>query len=161
MQIRQGLSAYRQLGMAMEDPYFLALLAEACASAGQIKEGLAVLADAMALLPSERGFFYAAEIYRLQGEFLLAQADQGSKATAQGPEWAAAAEYFAQALTIARRQEAKSLELRAAMSLGRLWQRQGHTTQARQLLADIYGWFSEGFDTIDLQAARKLLATLS
>jgi hypothetical protein len=77
---------------------------------------------------------YEAEIYRLQGEFLLAQAEQRSQVRDQGPEWAAAAGYFEQALAIARRQEAKSLELRAATSLGRLWQRQGKTTQARQLL---------------------------
>src|SRR5262249_40983137 len=92
-----------------------------------------------------------AETHRLQGELLLAQAGTGA------PEAEAC---FQQALAIARRQQAKSLELRAAMSLTRLWQQQGNRTAARALLAPIYGWFTEGFDTADLQDAKALLEEL-
>ena len=111
-QIRQGLVAYRELGMAMEDPYFLALLADACASSGQTEPGLTALADALARLPSRRGFFYEAELYRLRGELLLRQT---------APDALQAEECFHQALAVAHRQGAKSLELRAIMSLCRLW----------------------------------------
>ena len=94
---------------------------------------------------------YAAELYRLKGEFLLLRA-------AEHPSVAEAC--FHQALDIARRQHAKGLELRAAMSLTRLWQQQGKRTAARELLAPIYDWFTEGFDTADLQEARALLEAL-
>ena len=96
--------------------------------------------------------FYEAELYRLQGELLLAQSTR---------QTAEAEACFHQALDMARRQQAKSLELRAAMSLSRLWQRLGKRTEARQLLVEIYGWFTEGFDTADLQEARALLAELA
>jgi predicted ATPase len=96
--------------------------------------------------------FYEAELYRLQGELLL------TRSTCQTAEAEAC---FHQALDITRRQQAKSLELRAAMSLSRLWQRLGKHAEAHQLLAEIYGWFTEGFDTADLQEARALLAELA
>ena len=96
---------------------------------------------------------YEAELYRLKGELLLAAGQ--SKATGQEAEAC-----FQQALDIARRQQAKSLELRAAMSLSRLWQQQGKRAEARELLAPIYGWFTEGFDTADLQEAKALLEDL-
>jgi predicted ATPase len=149
--IRQGLAAYRKLGMAMEDPYFLALLAEAQACVGLIEEEHAALAEALVALPGGRDFFYKAELYRLQGE-LLAQRS--------GTDDRQAEACFQQALEIARRQRAKSLELRAAISLSRLWQRQGKSDQARQLLAEVHGWFTEGFDTPDLQEGRALLEEL-
>jgi predicted ATPase len=95
---------------------------------------------------------YEAEVYRLRGELLLQQS-----AAQQGE----AEEHFHQALTVARRQQAKSWELRAAMSLSRLWQQQGKRTEAYELLAPIYGWFTEGFDTADLQEARALLEALT
>jgi predicted ATPase/DNA-binding winged helix-turn-helix (wHTH) protein len=151
-QIHQGLVAYRELGMAMEDPYFLALLADAYASSGEIESGLTALAEALARLPHGRGFFYEAELYRLRGELLLRQAT---------PDAVQAEECFHQALAVARRQEAKSLELRAAMSLSRLWQQQGKPGEARQLLAEVYTWFTEGFDTTDLREARELLTALT
>jgi predicted ATPase len=94
----------------------------------------------------------AAEAYRLQGEFLLRQAV---------PDAPRAEACLHQALAIARRQQAKSWELRAAMSLARLWQHQGRRAEARELLAPIYGWFTEGVDTADLQDAKALLAELS
>jgi predicted ATPase len=151
-QIRQGLVAYRALGMAMEDPYFLALLADACASSGQSEPGLAALAESLARLPSGRGFFYEAELYRLRGELLLHRA---------APDALQAEECFHQALTIAHRQGAKSLELRATMSLSRLWQQQGKPGEARELLAKVYTWFTEGLDTADLREARALLMVLT
>jgi predicted ATPase len=150
-QIRQGFAAYRGLGMAMEDPYFLALLAEAYASVDQVEDARTALADALSQLPSGRGFFYEAEIYRLQGELFLHQS---------APDIQQVEDCFCRALAVARRQEAKALELRAAISLSRLWQRQGKSAAARQLLAEIYGWFTEGFDTADLQEAQAVLAEL-
>ena len=101
---------------------------------------------------------YEAELYRLQGEFLLAPAGQGQHPP--GPSEAAAERSMQQALDIARRQQAKSLELRAALSLARLRQRQGKRAEAHEVLAPIYTWFTEGFDTADLQEAKALLAAL-
>jgi predicted ATPase len=127
----------------------VALLAEASAWVGQTTEGLAALAEALAKSATH---WWEAELYRLRGELLLQQ-------TATQPEEATVC--FQQALAIARRQQAKSLELRAAMSLSRLWQRQGRRTEACELLAPIYGWFTEGFDTADLQDAKALLEEVS
>jgi len=128
----------------MPGSWLLALLAEACGMAGQVEEGLRVLSEAMEAMQTAEERVYETEVYRLKGELLLQQS-----AVPQGE----AEESLQQALEIARRQQAKSLELRAAMSLSRLWQRQGKRTDARQLLAEVYGWFTEGFDTADLQEA--------
>jgi predicted ATPase len=114
-------------------------------------EGLRLLSEALAAFEASGRGDLLAEVYRLQGEFLLRQVL---------PDAAQAGACFQQALAIARRQQAKSWELRAAMSLGRLWQHQGKRAEARQLLAEIYGWFTEGFDTADLQEAEALLAEL-
>ena len=119
---------------------------------GQTAEGLEALAEALATLAKSGVRWWEAELYRLRGELLL------QHAVAQ-PEEAEAC--FQQALAVARRQQAKSLELRAAMSLARLWQRQGKRAEAHQLLAEVYGWFTEGFDTADLQEAKALLVALS
>ncbi len=151
-QLRQGFAAVLATGQTLARPLCLVLLAEAAGHVGQIAEGLRFLAEAlMALEASGRGDLLG-EVYRLQGEFLLRQAI---------PDTAQAEACFQQALSIARRRQAKSWELRAAMSLSRLWQRQGKREEARQLLADVYSWFTEGFDTADLQEARALLAELS
>jgi DNA-binding winged helix-turn-helix (wHTH) protein/tetratricopeptide (TPR) repeat protein len=150
-QIRQGMNTYRELGMAMEEPYFLALLAEAQAREGLIEEGLATLAEALVALPSGRDFFYKAELYRLQGELLWQWSGSDERAVEDS---------FQQALDIARQQRAKSLELRAAMSLSRLWQHQGRRGEARQLLEAIYHQFTEGFSTPDLRAAKGIIETL-
>jgi predicted ATPase/class 3 adenylate cyclase len=131
---------------------YLALLAEAFAQVGQITAGLEALAEGLATVVKSGGRCWEAELYRLRGELLLQQ-------TATQPEEAEAC--FQQALDIARRQQAKSLELRAAMSLSRLWQRQGKHVEARELLAPIYDWFTEGFNTADLQEAKALLEMLS
>jgi class 3 adenylate cyclase/predicted ATPase len=151
-QLRQGLAAMATLEQEVARPLCLVLLAEAAGYAGQVEEGLRLLAEAMtALEASERGDLLA-EAYRLQGAFLLRQST---------PDAAQAEACFQQALTIARRQEAKSWELRAATSLSRLWQQQGKRAEAYELLAPIYGWFTEGFDTADLQEAKALLESLA
>src|SRR5262249_2677291 len=150
-QLRQGLDAYRATGAAFQRPHFLSLLAEVHRSLGQPEAGLAALSEALALVETTGERYYAAELHRLQGELLLQHA---------APEVSHAETCFQQALAMARRQQAKALELRAAMSLSRLWQQQGKRDEARALLAPIYGWFTEGFDTADLQEAKALLETL-
>jgi TOMM system kinase/cyclase fusion protein len=156
-QMRQGLTAYRATGAELGLPHFLAWLAEACGSAGQAEEGLHVLAEALSIVESQGQRWWEAELYRLQGELLLQQVGAGLKpAPTEEAETC-----FRQALDVARRQEAKSLELRAAMSLAWLWRQQGKRPNARELLAPIYGWFTEGFDTADLQEAKALLGELT
>jgi predicted ATPase len=151
--IRQGLVAFQATGAAWWQPYFLALLAEAYGTARQTEEALDVLTEALTTVQKTGERLYEAELQRLSGELLLTQGCAEHK-------WEEAEQRFVEALTIARRQQAKSWELRAAVSLARLWQRQGKHAEARQLLAEVYGWFTEGFDTADLQEARTLLDTL-
>ena len=147
------------------------MLAEAYGNIGQIEAGLSMLTEAMVFADAHGDRFWEAELYRLRGELLLQQttgrkpADQAppelsTPAEAEQPVSSAAETCLQQALAIARRQQAKSLELRAAMSLARLWQQQGKRAAARELLAPIYGWFTEGFDTADLQEAKALLDAL-
>jgi predicted ATPase len=151
-QMRHGLAALRATGAALRLPYYLALLAEACGQTGQAAEGLTLLAEALAQAHKAGESWTEAELHRLKGELLLAlPAD--NHAEAEG--------CLHQALAVARHQQAKALELRAATSLSRLWQQQGKQTEAHQLLAEIYGWFTEGFDTPDLQAAKALLEALA
>jgi DNA-binding NtrC family response regulator/predicted ATPase/class 3 adenylate cyclase len=175
--IRAGLAAWRATGAELVRPYFLALLAEAYRKAGQAEEGLNALAEALATVHDSGERWWEAELYRLKGELLLIQAaGKGGSRTASA-ETAMVAEVdtgrpgrsplllevetcLLQAMDIARRQQAKSLELRATLSLSQLWQRQGKGDAARQLLAEIYGWFSEGFDTADLKEAKALLDAL-
>jgi predicted ATPase/class 3 adenylate cyclase len=149
-QMRQGLAAFRATGAELARSYYLALLAEAYGRVGQIEEGLQVVAEELARSDSSGGG--EVELYRLKGELLLARSAE---------HHTEAESCFRQALEIARRQQAKSLELRAAMSLSRLWQQQGKRAEAYDLLAPIYGWFTEGFDTADLQEAKALLDELS
>ena len=150
-QLRQGLAAVLATGQTLAQPLCLVLLAEAAGHAGQVEEGLRLLAEALTAFEASGRGDLLAEAYRLQGELLLRQAV---------PDAAQAEACFQQALAIARRQQAKSWELRAAMSLSRLWQQQGKRAEARELLAPIYGWFTEGFDTADLQEAKALLEAL-
>ena len=154
MQMRQGLAAYQATGAELWRPYYLALLAEAYDKGGQLAEGLRLLAEALALIDNSGEGWWEAELHRLRGEFVLGQEDARHKAVE-------AEECFQRALAVAQQQQAKSLELRAAMSLSRLWQAHGKRAAARQMLAEIYGWFTEGFDTADLQGARALLAQLT
>ena len=126
------------------------MLAEVSAHLGRTEDGLQALAEAHTLVEQQEERWWEAEVHRLQGVLLLRQT---------GTLQAEAEAWLQRALDVARRQEAKSLELRAAMSLSRLWQRQGKRDEARALLAPIYGWFTEGFDTADLQEAKALLAS--
>jgi adenylate cyclase len=146
-QIRLGMSTYQAMQLDLYRPYSLAMLAQVHAQAGDIEQGLAALDEALATVDHHGDRFYEAELYRLRGELLGALASPASAVEAS----------FAQACDIARRQQAKSLELRAALSLSQLWKQQGKPKQAYQLLAATYGRFTEGFDTADLQAARALL----
>jgi predicted ATPase len=136
----------------MTRPFHLVLLAEIAGHAGQVEVGLCLLAEALSAFETSGRADMLAEVYRLQGEYLLQQ-------TVADPTHAETC--FQQALAIARRQQAKSWELRAAMSLGRLWQQQGKRGEAHQLLAEVYTWFTEGFDTADLREARALLTALT
>jgi predicted ATPase len=151
-QIQQGLAASQATGATRDRPYHLALLAEASAKGGQIAAGLEALSEALGTLPQSETGWWEAELHRLKGALLL----QGTVAQ---PEEAEAC--FQEALAVARHQQAKSLELRAVMSLSRLWQGQGKREEARRRLEEIYGWFTEGFDTADLQEARAVLETLA
>jgi predicted ATPase len=151
-QLRQGLATYQAIGVGLGRSFWLALLAEATGNAGQAAEGLALVAEARAWVDIHAERFWEAELHRLQGRLLLQDAP---------PDAHQAEACFQQALALARRQQAKSLELRAAMSLSRLWQQQGKQAKARELLGPIYGWFTEGFDTADLQEAQALLEELA
>jgi predicted ATPase len=162
-QLRQGLAAARATGARHFETHALTLLAEAYHTMGEPEAGLRVLAEALALVEKTGECFWEAEIYRLMGELLLTLEGAGlSGSVIEGIQNAESPEgCFLKAIEIARRQEGKSLELRATVSLGRLWQQQGKKNQAHHMLADIYGWFTEGFDTIDLQQAKALLQELS
>jgi class 3 adenylate cyclase/predicted ATPase len=152
VQVRQGAAAFRATGAALRIPYLCTLMADVSAHLGHPEEGLQALAEAHTLVQQHEERWWAAEIARLRGVLLLRQT---------GTPQPEAEACFQQALGVAHRQQAKSLELRAAMSLSRLWQQQGKRIDARQLLAPIYGWFTEGFETADLQEAKALLGELS
>jgi tetratricopeptide (TPR) repeat protein len=179
-----GVAGARALGIETGTglPQGLAVLAEAYGKVGQAEEGLKVVAEALTKMEKSGDRYYEAELYRLKGELTLqqssvqglasrVQANQRAKGNGQkakmlnphplNPHPPAEAEAcFRKAIEIARQQSAKSWELRAVMSLARLWQQQGKRDEARQLLAEIYGWFTEGFETKDLQEAKALLAEL-
>ena len=147
-------------------PYWLTLLADVYGQVGQAEHGLSVLAEALAIVHTTGQHIYEAELHRLRGELLLQSGVQELAAGDLPPDaglqtlYAEAEACFQHALDVSRRQQAKSLELRAAMSLSRLWQRQSKWTAAAGLLAPVYHWFTEGFDTHDLQEARALLEEL-
>jgi predicted ATPase len=153
-QMHEGLTTRRTMGAKGTDTCYLAMLAEGYWQSGQLEAGLAVLAEALAAVDQSGVRFYEAELYRLKGELLLAQA--GKEHELQEAEAC-----FHQAIAVARRQQAKWLELRAATSLSRLCQHQGKRDEARHLLAEIYGWFTEGFETPDLKEAKALLEALA
>ena len=150
-QMSHALAGPWAAGVDQGLPYWLALLAEAYGKSAQTEEGLALLSEALAVTHKAGGRYWEAELYRLKGVLLLHQ---------RPPDETQAETWLSQALAIARRQQVKSWELRAAMSLSRLWQRQGKQDAARQLLAEIYDWFTEGFETADLQDAQALLEEL-
>jgi class 3 adenylate cyclase/predicted ATPase len=187
-QIQQGLAAYWATGSELRRPHFFTLLAEAYGKTGQTEDGLTVVAEALDLVNKTGERYYEAELYRLKGELTLHEANQKSKVKGQKakietspqpltPSTQAEAEAeacFLKAIDIAQKQQAKSLELRAVMSLVRLRQQQAtrsasritqHETRTRldeahQMLSELYGWFTEGFDTKDLQEAKLLLQEL-
>jgi predicted ATPase len=159
-QIRQGLTAYQAAAGALGRPYYLLLLAEACGKVGQPEDGLAALTEALAIVDESGACCHKPELYRLKGTLMLQQQCQVPDSKFQDAAVEAEA-CFLKAIEIARKQQAKSLELRAVMSLSRLWQQQGKHHKARSMLAKIYTWFTEGFDTKDLQEARTLLAELA
>ena len=148
--LRQALAS-PDVGPESLRSYWLATLAEAYGRAGQPQAGLQVLAEAVTLMATTEVRWWEAEVYRLQGELLL---------HLPSPDVPQAEAAFLRALDVARCQQAKALELRAALSLRRLWQGQGKRAAARELLTPIYSWFTEGFDTADLQEANALLAEL-
>src|SRR5262249_4026220 len=150
--LQQGLEAWRATGAEVFRPYGLALLAEAYAKMEEPEAGLTLLAEALAVANDKGERRWDAELYRLKGEILLVHSAE---------HHAEAETCFRQALDVAHHQQAKSWELRAAMSLARLWQRQGKRVEAHALLAPIYAWFTEGFDTADLQEAKALLEALA
>jgi len=150
--IRNALLAQRLRGPEREQSYFDSLVGEAYGIIGHTEEGLTTMGETLARVQTTGERFYEAELHRIKGELLLAQpaADEERVETC-----------FRNAVNVARSQSTKSLELRAVMSLSRLWQRQGKKDEARQLLADVYGWFTEGFDTADLKTAKALLEELA
>jgi class 3 adenylate cyclase/predicted ATPase len=147
-QIQQGLATRQAIGLELTQPVYLLMLAEAYQCVGKPAEGLAVLVDAASRIDTTRECWRLAELHRLRGELLLAVSTTHDRE---------AEACFRHALRIAHTQHAKSLELRAAMSLSRLWQQQGKRAEAWGMLEPIYRWFTEGFDTADLQEAKALL----
>jgi predicted ATPase len=151
-QIRDGLDAYQATGGLFQRTYYLAMLAQTLNEEGLPEEGIEVLQDAADLVETTGERYYQAEIYRLKGELLLSASPRAS---------IEAEACYQQALDVARHQEARSLELRAATSLARLWREQDKQREAQELLAQTYDWFTEGFDTTDLKDARALLDELA
>jgi predicted ATPase len=184
--LAEGLTQYREMGTLYFLPLYLCFAADAYQQLGRIDEGLATVVGALRMTETNLDIFWEAELHRLQGELTLQQSranlahvhsksrasqktkgkrrkklsvvsSQLSGPNAHAEVEAIAEECFLKAIEVARQQSAKSLELRAVMSLARLWHAQGKRKQAQQQLAQIYGWFTEGFDTKDLQEAKALL----
>jgi predicted ATPase len=149
-QMREGMAIHQSVDMGLWFPETLGALAEAQAKAGNPQEGLATLAEALDVVEQTGERCWEAELHRLRGELLLIH---GNYADAEAS--------LQHAIEITRRQQATSWELRATTSLSRLWQKQGRVGEAREMLAEVYGWFTEGFDTPDLQEAKALLDELS
>ncbi len=163
-QVEEGIAQMRQSRMSVLAP---SVLAEAYGKVGQVEEGLAVLTEALAFVDKTGWRVSEAELYRVKGELVLQSGVRGPESENSNPQsltpnpQAEAEACFLKAIEIARKQQAKSLELRAVMSLSRLWQNQGKKDEARNTLSEIYNWFTEGFDTKDLQEAKALLEELN
>jgi predicted ATPase len=155
VQITQGLAAHRATGAENAWPYYYAWLAETYKQNVQAEKASNALCEALAVVQKTEECWYEAELYRLKGELTLQSKVQGPESKVKEAE-----ECFLKAIEVAREQHAKSLELRAATSLARLWQSQGKKAEAHKLLSDVYNWFTEGFDTLDLQEAKALLESL-
>jgi predicted ATPase len=152
--MRRGLTAHQANGTALLRPQFLSLFAEVLGKAHQFEEGLHVLEEALTMADCNREVYYQAELYRLKGELLLESADRAVSHAARVTQ---AEDCFHQAIRIAKQQEAKILELRAAMNLVRLHGSYGRRKESEGLLAKIYDGFTEGFDTVDLREAKAML----
>jgi len=150
-QMREGIKELRSMGTLASLPICFASAADACARCGNIDDGLAMVEEGLERMRTGGERFSLPEIHRIKGKLLLASSVNNADAAETA---------FAEALSIARAQQAKLLELRASVSLARLWRDQGKTHQARELLAPVYGWFTEGFDTRDLKEAKALLEEL-
>jgi predicted ATPase len=150
--IQQGLVAHQAIDAEIARPVYLAMLTEAYVAAGQVQAGLRVLAEALAHVDRTEERYYEAELYRLKGDLLLRQ---------RVPDTSQAEASFERALVVARRQQARSWELRAATSLAHLLWSQNQRAAAHNLLAPIYAWFTEGFDTADLREAKALMEALT
>ena len=150
--LRKGLVAYRATGAEAFSTYYLALLAETHLHGGQTEDGLSVVAEALSLASRNEERWWEAELHRLKGMLVLQE---------MAPDERKAEICFQQTLDVARRQQAKSWELRGATSLARLWLDRGKRHDAYDLLAPVYGWFTEGFDTLDLKEAKALLDELA
>jgi predicted ATPase len=150
--ITSGIAALRSTGATLWMPLWVSHLARAYAELGQFDDAWRSIGEAMTAIETTKERWFEAEVRRIAGEVALLSPE---------PDAAKAEAYFERALTVARQQQAKSWELRAAMSLARLWRDQGKRDEARDLLAPVYGWFTEGFDTFDLKEARALLDQLS
>ncbi len=159
---RQGLADYQAAGSRIGQTYCIAILAEMHGKLNQIEAGLGLLNEGLELVNITDERFYEAELYRLKGELTIqsktSKLGVGASLTSTGTE--EAKNYFQKALEVARQQHARAWELRAATSLARLWQKQGKKTEAHQLLAEIYNWFTEGHETADLKDAKTLLLSL-
>jgi predicted ATPase len=174
-QMVQAIADWQRSGGGVARLWIFSMLAEAYGKGGQVDNGLAVLAEALTFVEGTEEHYHEPELYRLKGELTLqlGTRDWGLGAGSSSPPASSlkpqvpsgvvkeAEECFFKAIDLAQKQQAKSLELRAAMSLARLWQQQGRTAEAWRMLSDIYGWFTEGFDTKDLQEAKALIEELS
>jgi predicted ATPase len=149
--ITSGIAAYRSTGSTLWMPMYLSYLATAYAELHQFDEALRCIGEAITAMENTKEILWESEIHRTAGEIALLSPE---------PDAAKAETYFERALAVARAQQAKSCELRAAMSMARLWRDQGRRQQAHDLLAPVYGWFTEGFDTLDLKEAKTLLEQL-
>ena len=149
--LTSGITAYRSTGATLWAPFHLSNLATSYASLGQLEDAWRCVGEAIRAVATTKEKWFEAEVHRIAGDIALSPERDAAKAEA----------YFERALAVARRQQAKSWELRAAMSLARLWRDQGKAQQARELLAPVYGWFTEGFDTRDLKEAKALLEDLA
>src|SRR5262249_25503773 len=154
--LQHGLAAHRTMGVEVGRPYYLALLTKTYLQAGQTVEGLKTMEEAFTSVQLNGEQYYEAELYRLKGELIRKSMKVRSAVRDKEAET-----YFLKAAEIARRQSAKALELRAILSLSRLWQQTGKKQQAHHMLREIYNWFTEGFETADLRTAKELLEMLS
>jgi predicted ATPase len=149
--ILSGITAWRAAGSTLNIPMFLLYLVRAYAELGQFEQARRSIGEAMTAIETSKERLWEGEVHRTAGEIALMSPE---------PDAAKAEAYFDQALAVTRKQQAKSWELRAAMSMARLWRDQGKRQQAYDLLAPVYGWFTEGFDTLDLKQAKALLDEL-